>query len=114
MIGEIVGKLIHTVKYGSDYCFLIGDDSCLEPESPFRFINHSCDPNCEFNWFDVVSVGRTTPRRRVFLFAIGDIKPCDELTIDYNWSAAAAIPCRCRSASCRGWIVDPAELEKVG
>ena len=69
MIGEIVGEEIRDATYGSEYCFQIGDDTCLEPESPFRFINHSCDPNCEFNWFDIVDVGGTTPRRRVFLFA---------------------------------------------
>jgi hypothetical protein len=113
MIGEIVGDLIHDSMYGSDYCFRIDEDTCLEPESPFRFVNHSCDPNCEFNWFDIVSAAETTARRRVMLFAMGDIKPGDELTIDYNWSAAGAIRCRCGSDSCRGWIVDAAELNKV-
>ena len=89
MIGEILGQLIRDMSYGSEYCFQIGDDTILEPESPFRFINHSCDPNCEFDWFDVVSATETTRRKRVFLFAIVDIKPGDELTIDYNWPAAA-------------------------
>ena len=113
-IGEILGTLIQDAQYGSDYCFRIGENTCLEPESPFRFINHSCEPNCEFDWFDIVSTGETAPRKRVLLFAMSVIKPDDQLTIDYNWSAAAAIPCRCQAASCRGWVVDINQSENLG
>ncbi|MDR0609488.1 MAG: hypothetical protein LBG58_05215 [Planctomycetaceae bacterium] len=42
--------------------------------------------------------------------AICDIMPGDELTIDYAWPADREIKCFCGSPQCRGWIVDPAEL----
>ena len=44
-----------------------------------------------------------------------DILPGEELTIDYAWPADRAMKCLCGAKSCRGWIVDPAELgELVG
>jgi uncharacterized protein len=112
-IGEITGEVIEDAQYGSDYCYDIGERLRLEPALPFRYVNHSCDPNCEFDWFDVTENGEPSPRRRLFLFALRDIRPGEELTIDYNWSAAAAIPCRCHSPNCRGWIVNEDQLERV-
>jgi uncharacterized protein len=112
LIGEIQGEVIRDTNYSSEYCFNLGNDSCLEPTAPFRFVNHSCDPNCEFTWIDVVGRDNTTCRR-LFLFALFDIKPGEELTIDYSWSAEAAIRCRCQAECCRGWIVDPSDLWKI-
>lgn len=109
VIGEIEGQVIDDPHYGSDYCMNLDDGRVLEPAPPFRYVNHSCEPNCEFDFFDLRESGRT--QRRVFLIALREIKPGEELTIDYNWSAASAIPCRCRAPSCRGWIVNPDELE---
>lgn len=65
-----------------------------------RFINHSCDPNCE----------SVTRARRVWVYALRDIEPGEELTYDYNLTGdeddpvaqAAEYPCRCGSAACRG------------
>jgi len=42
-----------------------------------------------------------------------DIKQGDELTIDYAWSADAAIPCGCGSKNCRGYVVSEKELSKL-
>jgi hypothetical protein len=111
VIGEIEGQEIDDPHYGSEYCMNIGANRVLEPAAPFRFVNHSCEPNCEFDFFDLPDAGQTTLRRRVFLMALREIKPGEELTIDYNWSAASAIACRCQAPSCRGWIVDPDELD---
>ena len=50
----------------------------------WRFLNHSCDPNC---WFD----GRILRARR-------DIAPGEQLTFDYNcteWSMASPFDCAC-------------------
>jgi SET domain-containing protein len=70
-------------------------------------VNHSCDPNCElFYWFDEDSEAQED---RLWVQTIRPIKPGEELSIDYCWPADAAIPCRCGTESCRGWIVDPAE-----
>ena len=83
----------------------------LEPAAPFRYANHSCDPNCELcSWEE--TEGDITPDR-VWFTALRAIQPGEELTIDYAWEADAAIPCGCGSANCRGWIVDEADLEEV-
>lgn len=109
VIGEILGEVIHDANYGSDYCMSIGDDQVLEPEAPFCFVNHSCEPNCEFDWFDLALSQGGPEKRRVFLISLREIRLGEELTIDYNWSASNAIPCRCGAPSCRGWIVDSDE-----
>ena len=44
------------------------------PANTARFINHSCAPNCEID----------ISRRRVFIFALRDIKPSEELSYDYG------------------------------
>jgi uncharacterized protein len=70
-----------------------------------RFINHSCDPNCEA----VVEAGH------VFIEAIRDIPPDAELTYDYHlerpgryraeWKERYA--CHCGALSCRGTLLLP-------
>jgi hypothetical protein len=108
IIGEVTGTIIHEEGYGSEYCIDLDPSRVLEPDEPFRYVNHSCDPNCEiFSWDE--TDGDVTSDR-VWLTALRVIQPGEELTIDYAWEADAAIPCGCGSANCRGWIVDEAEL----
>ena len=47
----------------------------------------------------------------VWVEAIQDIMPNEELTIDYAWPADRAAKCLCGKPKCRGWIVDPAERD---
>jgi SET domain-containing protein len=62
-------------------------------ESPVEYGNHSCEPNARL-------AART-------LVALRDIKPDEELTVDYaplserTWSMV----CHCGSAACRGVVV---------
>ena len=75
-----------------------------------RFINHGCDPNCE----------SVIQERRVFIEAIRDIAPGEELTYDYQIQREAHDPpnidvifaCRCGAASCRGSMLWPPPLPK--
>jgi len=113
VIGEVEGTVIDDANYGSDYCLDLGENRSLEPEPPFRYLNHSCDPNCLWEWYDLPRKKRTSERRRVFVLAINDIDVGEELTIDYGWPATNAIPCRCHAANCRGWIVAEDELDQV-
>lgn len=83
----------------------------LEPAPPFRFVNHKCDPNCEIFYWD--DADDPSQKDRLWLQTIRPIAPGEELSIDYCWPADAAIPCRCGSPTCRGWIVDPDELHLV-
>ena len=113
VIGEILGDVVEDACYGSEYCMSLESGRQLEPFPPFRYVNHSCDPNCEFDWFDTESEYDSEIRQRVFLIAVREIMAGEELTIDYNWSAEMAIPCRCQAPSCRGWIVSVDELSSL-
>lgn len=66
-----------------------------------RFVNHSCQPNCEMQKWSV------NGQFRMALFALRDIEPNEELTYDYNFSlfnAAEGQECKCGSEMCRGVI----------
>lgn len=68
-----------------------------------RWINHSCDPNCE----TVIEDGH------IYVESIRDIAPGEELSYDYNIILAARhtprmkkhFPCVCGSAECRGTLL---------
>jgi SET domain-containing protein len=67
-----------------------------------RFINHSCDPNCETR----IEEGR------VHIYARRQITAGEELCFDYSYirephltpAMIAAHPCHCGSAICRGTL----------
>jgi hypothetical protein len=109
VIGVIQGAVIDDPEYGSSYCMDLGNDRSLEPIAPFRYLNHSCDPNAEIFSFTYGPYSSDRPNQ-LFLQALRPIKPGDEITIDYAWTADCAIPCLCGSTKCRGWVVDEAEL----
>jgi hypothetical protein len=79
-----------------------------------RFINHSCDPNCE----------GTIEKARVFIEAMRDIEPGEELVYDYAYTRDGSetaddefrvYGCKCGSPKCRGTILAPltkAQLKK--
>lgn len=46
-IARVPGHVIHDPNYGSDYCIDAGNGKVLEPSSPFCYLNHSCEPNCQ-------------------------------------------------------------------
>ena len=107
VIGEIKGEVLDEHPEDPSYCMELPSCKVLEPAAPLRFLNHSCDPNCElFYWFDEE---QGPQEDRLWLQTIRAIEPGEELSIDYCWPADAAIPCRCGARDCRRWIVDPAE-----
>jgi SET domain-containing protein len=75
-----------------------------------RFVNHSCAPNCE----TVIEGGR------VFVYAIRNIKPGEELGYDYQltWESTdtaeelALYNCCCGARKCRGTMLDSVALDK--
>ena len=109
VIGEIVGRVFNDDSGADDYTFEY-DDQLMEPEAPFRFLNHSCAPNCEFQMLDIPATEDQPASRGLYLIAIEDIVAPQELTIDYNWPASHAIECRCEQPECRGWVVAEEEL----
>ncbi len=77
-----------------------------------RFINHSCEPNCE----------TVVEKKRVFVEAIRDIEPGEELLYDYNLTRHDDDPpgyeekyaCHCGAPTCRGTMLVPLESQKKG
>jgi uncharacterized protein len=75
-----------------------------------RFINHSCNPNCE-----TVIEGS-----RVFIDAIRNIRPGEELAYDYQltWESTddpaelALYACRCGAQRCRGTMLDSEPVDR--
>jgi len=68
-----------------------------------RWINHSCDPNCEAIEED----------DRIFIYAMRDIEPGEELFYDYAMEIDEPITeeskkkfaCHCGSSNCRGTML---------
>lgn len=78
-----------------------------------KYINHSCDPNCEARF--------NGPR--IWITAVRDIRAGDEIAYDYeyDWEPGytlgdlAMYPCRCGSDRCRGTLVDlPEDRRHLG
>ncbi|KAK9740816.1 hypothetical protein RND81_03G062400 [Saponaria officinalis] len=65
-----------------------------------RFINHSCQPNCETRKWTVLG------EIRVGIFAKHDISVGSELAYDYNfeWFGGAKVRCLCGATSCSGFL----------
>jgi hypothetical protein len=108
VIGEITGQIMGT-DFESDYCMDLDGKAILEPSWPFRFLNHSCEPNCRLMLWKHQKVNGDKIRR-LWLSATREVVAGEELTIDYAWPADAAVPCLCGAETCRGWVVDPEEL----
>jgi uncharacterized protein len=68
-----------------------------------RFINHSCDPNCDA----IVEAGR------IWIETIRDVAPGEELAYDYAFvleerhtpAAKRRYPCACGARNCRGTML---------
>jgi len=118
-IAWVTGRMIDDPNYASLYCVEMGPSLSLEPDAPFRFLNHSCDPNCVFVSGvedEEIEEGRISgvyPEEMLGLDVIRTIYPGEQLTIDYQWPANFAIRCLCESDNCRGWVVDKSELHRV-
>lgn len=65
-----------------------------------RFINHSCQPNCETRKWNVLG------EIRVGIFAKQDIPVGTELAYDYNfeWYGGTKVRCLCGAATCSGFL----------
>jgi hypothetical protein len=98
---------------GHTFLFVVSDKVVIDAGvdgNDARFINHSCDPNCE----TVIEGGR------VFIEAVRDIRKGEELGYEYGltWESTddpdelANYACRCGAAKCRGSMLDPVPLDK--
>jgi hypothetical protein len=95
---------------GRHHTFLFSVDSkvCIDAAvggNDARFINHSCAPNCE----------AVDERKHIYIEAIRDIAPGEELTYDYQYERDGTedekwekiYVCKCGAPTCRGTILAP-------
>lgn len=90
----------HTFLFQIDEQFVI---DATRTGSDARYINHSCDPNCE----------AVNEEGRIFVEAVKNIQPGVELTYDYSFEHEGKITkklrdlyrCECGTANCRGTIL---------
>jgi SET domain-containing protein len=88
------------------YLFSVGKDgNVIDGHGLAAFINHSCDPNCETDEI----------KGEIWIIAVRDIRPGEELTYDYNlFDGEENDPatCHCKSRHCRGSLYSEGELRK--
>ena len=71
-----------------------------------RFINHSCDPNCEVQIIN----------NKIWILSIKNIKKREELSYDYGYSYDSDYKdykCNCGSLNCLGYILNKDHWNKV-
>lgn len=104
------------VETGHTFLFTLNDDYVIDANydgSDARWINHSCDPNCEA----VIEEhdGKDRRKDKVFIEAIRNIKPGEELAYNYGITLeerhTARLKkiweCRCGSKKCTGTMLQP-------
>ncbi|CAL8088245.1 unnamed protein product [Orchesella dallaii] len=110
-VGEVVSEAVfkermHTI-YANDthhYCLHLDGGLVIDGHragGEGRFVNHSCEPNCEMQKWQVNGLSRMA------LFASRDIIPGEELSYDYNFTLfnpSEGQTCYCGSVKCRGVI----------
>ena len=86
------------------YLFVLDDDTVVDGNrkgNDARYINHSCDPNCE----------TFIEKGRIWIYARKNIQPGVELAYDYQYAPTGEpgedefYKCECGAARCRGTIV---------
>ena len=104
-----IRRFLNSKKEGSVYIFELNkrydiDGSPLYNKA--RYINHSCDPNCEVNIIN----------NRIWITSIKNIKKGEELSYDYGYEFDKDDYkdhlCRCGSKICLGFIISSDEWPK--
>ncbi|WP_338867578.1 SET domain-containing protein [Myxococcus stipitatus] len=98
----------HTFLFNLDSKTVL-DAGTLHNEA--RYINHSCEPNCE----------ALIDKKRIYIFALRALEVGEELVYDYAYErtedmgpeSVALYMCRCGSPKCRGTILAPEKVKKA-
>jgi SET domain-containing protein len=89
------------LEAGNAYIFHLNYRYALDGKTlanPARYINHSCNPNCE--------VEKTSGT--LWIMALRDIKEGEELSYNYGYTLEhyKDNPCNCGAKNCCGYILD--------
>ena len=108
--GERISKeeSLRRCESGNEFIFSLNDEFDLDGSVPWnaaRFLNHSCEPNCETE-----RIGD-----RIWIIAARDIRAGEELTFNYGYNLVdyQEHHCRCGAAGCVGYMVAPEFYEHV-
>jgi len=109
-VGEKISKResMARCEQNNEYIFALDEKWDLDGNvdwNPARFLNHSCEPNCEAR----------LEEGRIWLVAIPEIKAGEELTFNYSYDLEdyREHPCRCGAAGCVGFMVAEEYFEHV-
>lgn len=102
-VGERISKAesAKRLAQGNVYIFTFSDQYDIDGKvlrNTARYINHSCDPNCEAE----------LTRRSIWIGALRDIQAGEELSYNYGYpyESYKDWPCTCGAANCFGYILD--------
>lgn len=101
-------EISQTANEGSVYIFELNKRYDLDgntPDNLAKYINHSCNPNCEAVLY----------RGKIWIEALRDIQEGEELFFDYGYDIASSLdhPCYCKSDNCIGYIVNKDQRQKL-
>ncbi len=104
-----IKKYLDSKKTGSVYIFELNNKFDIDGSPKYnkaRYINHSCNPNCEV---DIVN-------GEIWISSIKKIKKDEELSYDYGYSFDKDDYrdhiCKCGSKNCIGYIISSDEWKK--
>jgi SET domain-containing protein len=105
---ECFEKSLKEETCGSVYLFELDDEYDIDGNVSWndaKFINHSCEPNCESDIID----------GKIWVIASRDIKKGEELCYDYYYDLDdfENHPCKCGKPSCIGYIVSEEHREEL-
>ena len=104
-----IKKYLHSKKTGSVYIFELNSRYDIDGSPNYnkaRYINHSCNPNCEVE----IAQGH------IWISSIKNIKKGQELSYDYGYEFDKEDytdhECRCGSKNCIGYIISSDDWNK--
>ena len=104
-----IKKYLNSNKTGSVYIFELNRNYDIDGSPLYnkaRYINHSCNPNCEV---DII-------KNEIWISSIKKIKKGDELLYDYGYSFDKQDykdhPCKCGDKDCIGYIISSDDWKK--
>jgi hypothetical protein len=102
-----------SMKRHHTFLFTLDEDTVVDAAvngNEARFINHSCDPNCQ----------AFIEGDKIFIYSLRTIEPGEELCYDYAYERMEGMDeeseklyvCRCGAKNCRGTILAPPKPPK--